>query len=286
VLRACDVLDRLAAHPDESFSVSELARAVDAPRATCDSVLLALSERGLVQRNPDRSYSLGFACRALGAAAERSGATLSAIEPIADELARATASFVAISTRARGATRVERVFDRAPAIAVRARLGESVPLVPPFGAVFVAWNDAETDEWIERARPTLDAVEQAHVRAALVSVRSRGYTISSDVVQRELAQLLEDLADGTADRSVLARRDRLMRDVAPSRYLLVDVEAGQPHRINRLSAPVFDAAGTVAYALMVLGPTYDLWPDEIAALGERLVAAAHSATARIGGRQP
>ncbi|MBM3661218.1 MAG: helix-turn-helix domain-containing protein, partial [Actinobacteria bacterium] len=57
VLRAADVLEHLAARPDEAFSVSELAREVGMPRATCDAVLLALAERALVdRRDPDLRY--------------------------------------------------------------------------------------------------------------------------------------------------------------------------------------------------------------------------------------
>ena len=42
VLRAADVLEQLAGQPGRSFSVAELAREIDIPRATCHTVLLAL----------------------------------------------------------------------------------------------------------------------------------------------------------------------------------------------------------------------------------------------------
>jgi DNA-binding IclR family transcriptional regulator len=49
---------------------------------------------------------------------------------------------------------------------------------------------------------------------------------------------------------------------------------------------VFDAAGRVALAIMVLGPSFDLTPAEIETLGERLRVTARDATTRIGGRAP
>ncbi len=108
VLRACDVLGYLAKHPTERFSVSKLARSVGSPRATCDSVLRALAERGMVHRSPDLRYTLGAACRVLGDAAQVAGAGLLAIEPTADALARATSSCVAVSSCDGGTTRSSR----------------------------------------------------------------------------------------------------------------------------------------------------------------------------------
>jgi DNA-binding IclR family transcriptional regulator len=286
VLRACDVLEHLAAHMTETFSVSELARSLDVPRATCDSVLLALAQHGLVHRSAERRYSLGAACRALGDAAAEAGAPIIAIEPIAEALARSASLCVVISSRYGDATRADAVFDHAPPFAIRARVGESAPLVPPFGAAFVAWDHDTAEAWLARAASAFDETEREHARRALAAVRARGYSVSTTSVRPELVQLLEDLAVATPERAALERRDALMRDVLPSRYLLLDIDRDHSQRLNQISAPVFDANRRVAHTLMVLGPSYDLQPDEIDALGAQLVAAANDATARIGGHHP
>ena len=39
------------------------------------------------------------------------------------------------------------VFDFGPAFGARARVGQSIPLVPPFGAVFVAWDPTDAEQW-------------------------------------------------------------------------------------------------------------------------------------------
>jgi len=287
VLRACDVLDHLATNPEDAFSVSEVARSVGVPRASCDSVLLALAQRGLVQRDVDRRYSLGPACRTLGEAVRVAGAPLTALEPVADDLARATASCVAISSCVQGRSRVERVYDHGPAFGLRARAGESVPLVPPFGAVFVAWDgDAAIERWLDRARAPLGAAERAHTVAALAAARERGYTVSVSGVHPDLVRMFEDLADRAPDPAKLDARDALIREISPREYLPVALATDGPQRVNQMSAPVFDAAGKVPYALMVLGPSYELSRDEVAALGGRLLDAAGTATERIGGRRP
>jgi DNA-binding IclR family transcriptional regulator len=283
VLRACDALDALAKHPSERLSVSELSRAIGAPRATCDSILLALAERGMVHRSDDLRYSLGEACRTLGRAALTADAGLLMLEGVAEELASATASCVVISSCDGTTTRVERMIDHAPGFAMRARVGESVPLAPPFGAVFVAWNDEMTEEWLNRAGGVLPDDERMHARAALDGIRRRGYAISTDIVRPELVSLLVEVADESPDPSKLETRDALIRSLAPSRYLPVEVPADEPQRVAQITAPVFDATGIVIYSLMILGPTYELQPEEIGALGRRLVESASAATEGLQG---
>jgi len=75
-----------------------------------------------------------------------------------------------------------------------------------------------------------------------------------------------------------------MREITPSEYLPVSVATDSPQRVTQMSAPVFEPNGDVVYALLMLGPTYDLGAAEIDALGDRLLAAARAATAALGGR--
>jgi DNA-binding IclR family transcriptional regulator len=285
VLRACDVLEHLAAHPDEAFSVSELAREVAMPRATCDAVLLALAERALVdRREPDLRYTLGPTCIAVGDAARAAGSRLARVAPLAEALARSTSTCVALSTVDGLEQRVEQVFDHGPAFGLRARVGESVRFAAPFAAVFVAWAPpSEVDAWLDRAGD-LTASERARYLAALGAVRQRGYSIAVANVRPDLAAILERLVDEPATEHDLRERDAVIREITHSEYLPVAVAVDAPQRVNQMSAPVFDHTGRVVVQIMVLGPTYDLTPPEIAALGERLLEVAQRATERSGGR--
>src|SRR5262249_46545341 len=87
-------------------------------------------------------------------------------------------------------------------------------------------------------------------------------------------------------RIAVARARRVMRELSHSEVLPVALDTEALRRVNHMSAPVFEAAGCVAIAIRVLGPTFDLTPAEIGTLGERLLATAREATARIGGRIP
>src|SRR5262245_45628336 len=141
VLRACEVLAHLAEHPTESFSVSELARQVCVPRATCDAILQALAVHRFVARRDDLRYELGPGGIAIGDAACVANPVLRAAKSEAERLAHAIGACVAICVRDGSSARVVEVFDSAPLFAPRARVGQVIPLVPPFGAVFVAWDD-------------------------------------------------------------------------------------------------------------------------------------------------
>jgi DNA-binding IclR family transcriptional regulator len=287
VLRACDVLEHLAAHPGEAFSVSELAREVGMARATCDAVLLALAERALVdRREPDLRYALGPACIAVGDAARAAGSLLARVAPVAEGLARHTGTCVALSTVDRDELRVDRVFDHGPAFGLRARPGEAVRFAAPFGAVFVAWaSTAELEAWLDRAGD-LSASERARYVAALAAVRERGVSLAVATVRRDLQEVLERLVDRPAAEHDLRARDAMISEIMHSEYLPVELRTDTPQRVNQMSAPVFDATGAVAVQIMVLGPTFDLTGAEIDALAGQLVAASARATERIGGRPP
>ena len=287
VLRACDVLDQLATHPEQAFSVSELARRVGMPRATCHSVLLALSERGWVVRGEaDLRYSIGPGCIAIGDAARSRSSAVAEAAPFAEKLARATRSCVAVLMRARDELSVAEVFDHGPAFGMRAYAGETIPLVPPFGAVFVAWED-ETgiERWLQRTAVHLGANEVRRYREALGGLRRRGYSVTiATPVSPALNDLLGEIAAAPSAPQRMRRRDQLIRELAKTEYLASEVDASRPLRMSQMSAPVFDSDGRVATALMLLGPDHEISAAEIEGLGTRLLKAAHSASTRLGGR--
>jgi len=249
--------------------------------------MLALAKRGFVDRSEtDLRYTLGPAGIAVGDAARVTGSVFTAVAPLAEELARASGTCVALTSRDGAETRVERVFDHAPAFAIRTRPGESAPLVPPFGSAFVAWDPPSAiEQWLDAAPSPLDHTERGRYRAALWAVRDRGYSVGV-ANTRPINRILASLVDEPHSESLLRERDAVMRELSHSEFLPVALDTEALRRVNHMSAPVFDAAGCVAIAIMVLGPTFDLTPAEIGTLGERLLATAREATARIGGRIP
>ena len=290
-MRASDVLLELAAHPKRTFSVTELARLVGIPRATCNSLLLGLAERGFVRRDAALRYELGQACIVLGDAARVANPALRAACQHAEALARARSLVLAVTIRDGAQTRVTSVFDFGPAFGIRPRAGDAIAIVPPFGATFVAWEDeAQIAAWLERADPPLTGEEVERYHAALAAVRRRGFSITvTPVRQPELATALERLLPDPQTDEPPRGRDEAIRVVTHSEYLASELDPQGTMRLMQVSAPVFapsengSAGAKVATSIMLLGPSHDLSAGEITALGELVRTAAARATNDIGG---
>jgi len=149
--RVVAVLNFLAAHPDDGFTLSELARHVDLNKATAHSMLNALADAGYVLRHPTRLiYTLGPALVALGNAVAGSSP---AVDFARDEM-RALAGRFELECLATTAVADEMVIvarsgvpSRVATVDELVQVGRRLPLVPPLGTVFKAWagDDANAE---------------------------------------------------------------------------------------------------------------------------------------------
>jgi DNA-binding IclR family transcriptional regulator len=285
VVRACAVLDVLSRHPTEPLSLAEVARRTRTPRATCDAVLLALAAGGYVIRSDDDlRYVLGPRGISLGAAARLANPVLRAAAAEAEDLARRTSTCVAVATRDGDETRVADVFDFGPPFGIRTHPGQSIPLRPPFGAVFLAWDHADDiEQWLDSAELSAED-ERRRYRDALHAVRTRGFSVTIATERRpDLVTALETLTERPDADDARRARDELMRQMTHSEYLPTGLDDGATRRVSQMSAPVFDRSGHISTAIMLLGPNYDVTSKEINALGDELMHAAHRATRAAGG---
>ena len=221
VVRACEVLRLLSRHATTPFSVSDLARELDVPRATCDAILQGLAESGFVSRRADDlRYELGPSCIPLGDAARAANSVLRAAAGEARELARALGACAAVSMRDGDESRVAEVFDFGPPFGSNARVGQSIPHAPPFGAVYVAWDPHDAGEWIARGGTALRGEERRRYHRALDEVRRRGYSVTIASPRRpELAAALATLATTPDAEAARRTRDELIVEFMHSEYL-------------------------------------------------------------------
>jgi DNA-binding IclR family transcriptional regulator len=285
VLRACEILDHLARRPNDSSTVSEIARRVGVPRATCDSLLLALADKGLVSRSEqDRRYSLGPAGIAIGDAARRANAVVTAASTEARLLAERLSCCVAVAARIGDAAEVVEIFDFGPPFGVRAQVGHAIPLAPPFGAVFIAWSSEESvDRWLHRADPPLTAKQQKEYRSALTEIRSRGYSAMTFVTpDASFLQSLDNLVrPAERDREAQRAHLELLREITQGERLVGAIDDDSRVHISQVSAPIFDPAGTVNGEIVVLGPLSDVTGIQLQILGAELCASLERAATRI-----
>ena|GEM_PF-1323389 len=283
VTRACDVLALLSEEPEQPLRLAEIARRLDMPRATCQTVLLALCERGFaVRHDPGIEYTLGPACVRVGEAAARA---LPSVDIAADAmagLAGATGFPAGVVVRAGDSIQIAHVIEGADPFGPGLVLGQTVPLVAPFGAVFAAYDVATRVEWLDRCEPPLDAGERARYGSALDAIQRRGWAVS---VRPEARPDLTEMLSGPITQPP-AERELAARALAHTEYLATEVVTGDAYRITQMTAPVFDANGAAVLGLIVLGPAYDLRAEEIDALGGRLSETARTVTRELGGVVP
>ena len=179
--RSVAVLELLADHPEERFTLSEVARRCGLNKATAHALLSTLTAHGILLRHPDeKRYSLGPRLVAIGDAALRG---YTAVDFAPSVLARLAAATGMRATAMRLEDDVISVIGRA----VNGQVDDvgpmpNLPHIPPLGALFMAWTDDPSIEaWLARA-PASEVV--GRVLEALPCIREHGFatTLASDGV--------------------------------------------------------------------------------------------------------
>lgn len=278
VERTVSVLNHLAAHPRDRFTLSELARDLDLNKATAHALLSTLTEVGyLVRDEDDKSYALGPAVIAVGQASLESypAATLvqEPMEQLADEFDLECVASAAIGPEI---VILETAGPQRP-LGINVRPGLRLPLVPPLGTVFVAWSGKhEIERWLNRVGPQANDEDRERYRQAVDVVRQRGFSVGlgGDEQQRMVESL----------QSTSGRRR------APSapgeEYALVELADTTAYSLNHIGAPVFGPDGKVALALFLIGFRGQIPASEVPRYADRVVEAATRVTAQLRGVVP
>jgi len=260
--RAIAVLNYLAAHTGEEFTLSELSASLDVNISSMHALLKVLTDSGYVVRHSRlRTFALGPSVVALGTAALERHPAIDLAREEARHLAEELDLTVAVTALAGNdilfLSRVgeHRVHD------LGVQVGQRIPLVAPVGSAFVAWQDAES--WLAKAhdRPAMEQL--------LSEVRAQGWSVA---VRHDPGAV----ATGRVDTS----EDSPGYDVIPT------AQPGRNYDPTMIAAPVFDRAGRSIVALTLLGFEPGIPGEQICALGERVRDACLVVTRRSGGRPP
>src|SRR3546814_10662225 len=97
VQRIVSILNFFADHPEQSFTLTDLVRALKLSRATCHALLTGLVEAGYLYRSHDKSYVLGPTLDAIGRIADPHSSPLQITQPemraLADEFDAVCSAF-------------------------------------------------------------------------------------------------------------------------------------------------------------------------------------------------
>jgi DNA-binding IclR family transcriptional regulator len=285
--RVTAVLSFLAAHPDQSFSLSELAGELELSVATAHALLYSLVAEGyLVRGVTDRRYALGPALIEVGdAARRRQGPLLDFVRAGVELLARDLGGLQCLATQRIG--RQYAVVARAGASSVfgmTVQIGQRLTFGPPMHAIYVAWADEDTiRDWLrDIARGSSErAVEQC--RQALARIREHGYIIT--LAEREgLPPVYRKLrgTPPTARPDFSAELSLLME----SHYFLDTLEKDQTYQVSHIGAPVFDADGQVVVSLSAVFFGEPVTGSDLIAAASQIAGAGTRITTMIGGHTP
>jgi DNA-binding IclR family transcriptional regulator len=281
--RSVAVLELLAGHPDERFTLSEVARRCDLNKATAHALLSTLSEHGVLLRHPEeKRYSLGPRLVAIGEAARRGYSAVDFVPAVLEDLSAGTGKW----TRAfvRTGDRVEVVAQaRAPSDVDRSR-DVVLPLVAPIGVLWMAWSDAPTVEaWLARAvigaavRPALDVLPVVRRNGFAVTLASPEWRALSEPSHSRATRKEPEPGELRALLAALGRRP----------VLVAGIDDQSSYQVGEVAAPVFGMSGAVELTVAVSGlDRRELRGDELRALAERVKAAGDDLTTAIRGRRP
>jgi DNA-binding IclR family transcriptional regulator len=277
VERTVALLNFLSVHPEQLWSLSELARRLDMNKATAHAMLTALTDAGYVLRHPvDKTFTLGPAVIAVG-----NGAAVRQYEVV--DFARgemqALADDLGVRCIASAAIGEEIVFlaatgDPQP-MGLHIQVGARLPLVPPLGTVFVAWSTpAEIDEWLRRLGPNVAEEELRPYRDAVETVRRRGYSLGLEVLAAKGLIALE------------GDRRHAVEELSHNEYVLLELEHSASYRLSHIAAPVFGPDGRVVLSLNLMGFRHELRAEQVPDLAARVTEATDRVTKAIHGKAP
>lgn len=160
-------------------------------------------------------------------------------------------------------------------------VGQRVPFVAPFGALWLAWaDDDRLESWLPAAETESGEELRALSREVVDRVRERGWSLGlGDATHTEVELLLASAGDSTESNDVKARL-RALSDQLASSYEPAEIVPDRLYDVRHISAPVFNASGDVVLTMTLFGFGHRLQAHEIARYRERLVAAAE----RVGAR--
>ncbi|MCU1458802.1 MAG: transcriptional regulator, IclR family [Actinomycetia bacterium] len=263
--RALAILDFLAAHPTDSFSLSELAKELGIGSGSAHALLGAMTQAGYLVRHPShKTFRLGPSAIAVGHAALESHPVIEVardeMRRIADELdleclAAAPLGDELVMVARVGGSHAGRTLSR---------VGDRLPLIPPLGTMYVAWaGDDVVAAWLSRGDASEPPERITGYLRALESARALGYSVG--VVVGDTV---------TAVQPVSGDPKRL------------DLDPDLTYEIAYVAASVFDPRQEVALVINLDGFTQPLDLGSIVAIGQRLLDAARVITRGIHGRLP
>lgn len=167
------------------------------------------------------------------------------------------------------------------------RVGQRIPLVPPLGSIYLAW-DPEAEVEARLASAGIAEEDRVAFREALERVRRRRWSVGlgnalHSRVEAELARAYGMGSSAGADHRAQVRE---LISALGGLYEPEALPPGQSYDVRNVQVPVFDETGSVAISLSVYGLPEQSTVDEVHRYRDALQEVADEVMARTGGRAP
>jgi DNA-binding IclR family transcriptional regulator len=274
VLRMASILNFIADHPGQSFTLTDLVKALKLSRATCHALLTGLVEVGYLYRASDKVYVLGPTLAAIGRTAAEHASPLQVAQPemraMADEFDCVCACFF----RERDEIFVRDRAAAASQVGWSVPLGTRLKLRPPFGGIFYAWSaEADARAWMDEYEPAPTQAHREEMMSGMLFARQYGFQVT---VRKS----------GTAGHDRPAEKifgdDSMDFPIS----LLPDINDDTSYPAVGIMSPVFLAGGKVAFVMGITGFTRPMSGADIKRFGGRLREACDRVTRFLVGRPP
>ena len=285
--RIVTVINLLAAHPEEGFTLSEIARRLGVGKATCSPMLVALTSAGFLVRHPTRkTYRLGPALITAGQAAAAGFPALEIARPVLVDLSNELGVVAMAVARAGDQLQlVDLAWDHrrhTPTL----RVGQELPFRAPWGSVFVATAGSPgtaVDGWLARAGIT--GADADAYRDALAHTAARGYAVELQAsAGGQVRALAEALATAVSERDREQLVDRLLAEVTDREQpLLAAVADDRTYTVGAIDAAVVDLDGMPILALSASAFGAPLAREQIEHVGGVVRAAAAGVSGSLRG---
>jgi DNA-binding IclR family transcriptional regulator len=273
--RCIDIIDFLASFPARAFTLSEIARAAKINVASCHAVISALVARGYLTRGfKQRTYVLGPALIAAGQAALVSQPLIARAHDAAEALSAELGLPVLLSAVA--GDEIVAIWSIADAHGHRPgmQVGERKPLVPPVGAVFLAWSsEPAIDAWIARKTGYGDIAPEEWLQS-LALIRKRGFQVT--LRTHRGAALGSLMAEMASRRDVHEYKDwvfDVLRSLDQRLLQPNQIAANELYDVILIAAPIFNEIGEAVFSLCLGGFSASLKGSMIEKYAEHLVRA-------------
>lgn len=276
VKRVVSVLNFFAEHPGQSFTFTDVVKALKLGRATCHALLAGLVEEQYLYRNADKTYVIGPALATVGRIASEQFSPLQAAQPemrvLADEFHTVcTAGFlehgnIVIRARAGSGSRV----------AWSASQGHMLPLRAPFAACFFGWSkDYEIAKWLDQLSPPASSSESAQLQESIQFLREHGYSygihLGGEVGVESVRKGVEMFVSGKVSAYPVESKG--------------SIDPNEKYPLAFVTAPVFGSEGEVAFVLTLSGFDQEISGHTIAFMGTQLREAAERITEFATGKK-